>query len=100
MQPQDVAAILGLSIEPTANIQNQLSTLQSSLRAPDDDLSKNPTLMAERVVKHLFNYLSGFSGDGRLNPDVVVPLGLIQKWYEGFLGKLQAGGIGFLQRSE
>ncbi|KAJ7866461.1 hypothetical protein B0H14DRAFT_3593998 [Mycena olivaceomarginata] len=35
---------------------------------------RDPTLLAERVVKHLFNYVSGFTG-GSVGADVVVPMG-------------------------
>jgi hypothetical protein len=92
---QDVIAILGLSIEPLAQIQTQLQSLPGPVAAPGADLTRNPTLLAERVVKHLFNYISGFSG-GALSPDMAIPMSVITKWYEIFLAKVRAGGIGFL----
>jgi len=94
---QDVTAILGLSIEPLPQIQAQLQLLPPS-NASGSDLTKDPTKLAERIVKHLFNYVSGFTSGGPLSPDVAIPMGVIAKWYETFLSKVRAGGIGFLER--
>ena len=70
-----------------------------SLVVTKPDIAKDPTFLAERIVKHLFNYISGFLGDG-LGPDVMIPMALIARWYESFLGKVKAGGVGFLERGE
>jgi hypothetical protein len=96
---QDVTAILGLSIEPLVQIQAQLQSLPKPVAAPGTDLARDPTLLAERVVKHLFNYVSSFIG-GPVNPDTAIPMSVIAKWYENFLGKVRAGGIGFLERGD
>lgn len=103
---QDVVttAILGLSIEPLQQIQYQMSSTTTgsaagSLVVTKPDIAKDPTFLAERIVKHLFNYISGFLGDG-LGPDVMIPMALIARWYESFLGKVKAGGVGFLERGE
>ena len=61
---------------------------------------RDPTVLAERIVKHLFNYVSGFAGDGGITPEVVLPMNIIAKWYDIFLSKVRAGGIGFLERGE
>ena len=45
----------------------------------------DPGLVAEKVVRHLFNYLSSFST--ALTPDSAIPLGVITRWYESFLTK-------------
>lgn len=50
-------------------------------------------------MKHLINYISGFMGSG-LGPEVVLPMSVIIKWYESFLSKVKAGGIGFLERED
>jgi len=55
-------------------------------------------MLAERIVKHLFNYLSSFATSGGVTPETYVPLGAITKWYESFLSKIKAGGTGFLER--
>ncbi len=76
-----------------------LTSGSGTMTSTKPDLAKDPTFLAERIVKHLFNYISGFLGDG-LGPDVMVPMALVAKWYESFLGKVRAGGVGFLERGE
>lgn len=63
----------------------------------------DPTLFAEQIVKNLFNYVSGFAPGGggtAITPDSLVPMGVIAKWYEKFLSKVKAGGVGFLENEE
>ena len=104
MQPTtsaNVAAVLGISIEPLPQILEQVSTLPSTTSKPAQTLS-DATVLAEKIVKHLFNYVSGFvSGSGAsLSPDSMVPMSLVARWYESFLSKARAGGVGFLDRQE
>lgn len=97
-----MTAILGISIEPIAQIQYQISSLQtgsSGALAKPDSLATQPGLLAERIVKHLINYISSFLGGG-VGPEVMLPMGIIVKWYESFSSKVKAGGIGFLEREE
>ncbi|KAJ6624759.1 hypothetical protein B0H10DRAFT_718115 [Mycena sp. CBHHK59/15] len=95
----DVTAILGLSIEPLPDIAAQLATLPHA-KAPAPDAAH----LAERIVAHLFNYVSGFApvgqGQGQGQADTAVPMALIVRWYESFLGKVRNGGVGFLERGE
>jgi len=99
----DVAAVLGLSIEPLPQILAQLSTLPAQVAKPGG-LMQDPTLLAERIVKHLFNYVAGFAGGGgrggNVTPELSVPMNVIVKWYESFMSKVKAGGIGFLERED
>jgi hypothetical protein len=65
------------------------------------DPVRDPTVLAERIVKHLFNYVSGFVGGGSgITPESAVPMGVIVKWYDSFLSKVRAGGVGFLERGD
>jgi len=104
---QDVTAILGVSIEPLAQIQYQIassssSSSSSSALVPSSkqtDLANQPVLLAERIVKHLINYISSFVGGG-VGPEVMLPMSVIVKWYESFLSKVKAGGTGFLERDK
>ncbi|KAF8470369.1 hypothetical protein JB92DRAFT_3056095 [Gautieria morchelliformis] len=106
----DLHALLGLSIEPLSSALAQCASLpgtsshiQPQPSGPAGALTRSidPTALAEKVVKHLFNYLSSFvSGGGGLSPEAYVPLAAITKWYENFLGKVKAGGIGFLERDD
>ncbi|KAF9442143.1 DUF775-domain-containing protein [Macrolepiota fuliginosa MF-IS2] len=96
-----LTAILGLSIEPLDQIQAQMSMLNSVPARDTPDLTKDPSLFADRIVNHLFNYVSSFiGGSGKVTPDVMIPMSVIGKWYENFLSKVRAGGIGFLERGD
>jgi hypothetical protein len=102
LQCQDVTAVLGLSIESLSQMAVQVQSLPSSLAKPGVDLTRDPTMLAERIVKHLFNYISGFTGGGGglMSPQAMIPLGVIAKWYENFLNKVKTAGVGFLERDD
>ena len=97
--PQGVTAILGLAIEPLPQILAEVSVLPSAV-APKRDPIADATLLAERIVKHLFNYLAGFAGGNPLTPDSAVPMGMIVRWYESFSQKVRNNGVGFLENQE
>ena len=96
-----VTAVLGISIEPLPQILEQVgappSAASKPVPAPSDGVA-----LAEKIVKHMLNYISGFvSGSGTsLSQESMVPMSLIARWYESFLSKIRAGGIGFLDRQE
>ena len=96
----DVTAQLGLSIEPLENIVRETAGLQGALAPPAENKAATATLMAERIVKHLFNYISGFAGGSALTPEVTIPLGTIIRWYESFVSKVKNSGVGFLENQE
>lgn len=96
VSPQGVNAILGIAIEPMPQIMQEVASLPSAL-APKRDPVADTTLMAERIVKHLFNYLSGFASGGPLTPDVAIPLTTIVRWYESFISKIKNSGVAFLE---
>ncbi|KAH9941553.1 DUF775-domain-containing protein [Amylocystis lapponica] len=93
----DVTAILGLAIAPLAQVAQQVAALPSAV-ARRADAAGDATLLAERIVKHLFNYVSGFVGGAGVVPDSMVPMGIIARWYEVFVGKVRNAGVGFLER--
>lgn len=93
-----VTAVLGIAIEPLPQILQEVSTLPSAI-TPTRNSVADATIMAERIVKHLFNYVGGFTG-GMMTPDTTVPLGIIARWYESFVGKVRVGGVGFLDNQE
>ena len=96
-----VTAVLGISIEPLPQILEQVGAPPSAASklapAPPDGVA-----LAEKIVKHMLNYISGFvSGSGTsLSQESMVPMSLIARWYESFLSKVRAGGVGFLDRQE
>lgn len=94
--PADVTAVLGIAIEPLSTIQSEMAALPSAVARPLP-AAPDATLLAERIVKHLFNYVSGFIGGGGLAPDSLVPMSVIAKWYETFTSKVRNAGIGFLE---
>ncbi|RDB28123.1 Protein OPI10 [Hypsizygus marmoreus] len=97
-QDNDVTAVLGLAIEPLQQVQAEIARLPSAVAKP---AHPDPTVLAERIVKNLFNYVSGFvGGTGGVTPELAVPMRLIIRWYEMFINKVRVGGIGFLERGE
>jgi hypothetical protein len=96
-----VTAVLGIAIEPLPHVLEQVSALPTAVSKPAPALS-DATVFAEKIVQHLFNYVSGFvSGSGTsLSPESMVPMSLIARWYENFLAKARASGVGFLDRQE
>ncbi|KAJ3746347.1 DUF775-domain-containing protein [Lentinula detonsa] len=99
----ETAAVLGIAIEPLAQILPQIQSLptQGSIAVNSTAVARpplDPTLFAERIVRHLFNYISGFASSSDLGPDVAIPMGIIAKWYEVFLSKVKNSGTAFLER--
>jgi protein Hikeshi len=104
-----VTALLGLAIEPLEQIMQEVAALpsnQSQIQGSNSNQLQraNPTadavVLAERIVKHLFNYLSGFANGNALTPDVAIPMGTIVRWYESFVSKVRNSGVGFLENQE
>ncbi|KAI0711094.1 DUF775-domain-containing protein [Fomitopsis betulina] len=95
----DTTAILGIAIEPLSTIQAELAALPNAVARPNTALP-DPTLLAERIVKHLFNYISGFMGGAPVTPDSVIPIAMVAKWYEIFIAKVRNAGVGFLDNQE
>lgn len=102
VSPTDVTAVLGLSIEPLAQIMQEVSSLPSAVVKANQNPTADATRLAERIVKHLFNYVSSFVGGNpsAMSPDFLVPMGVIAKWYENFMGKVRNTGTAFLEREE
>jgi len=98
---EDVTAILGISIEPLVDIQRQMSSLSSSLVRvePQNTPAQSPVALAEKIARHLFNYLSSFA-DAHGTPVNNAQLNAVTRWYESFLAKLRAGGTGFLENQD
>lgn len=96
---QDVTAILGLAIEPLVQIQQAMPNAVVKAAAPDP--TKDLVALAERIVKHLFNYINSFVGDSFVpGADIAIPMSVLAKWYDNFLTKLKTTGTGFLERNE
>lgn len=107
----NVTAILGFAIEPLEAVAAQMAalpatTINATLGGNTMNVSSamtrqlDPGALAERIARHLLNYVSGFVPSGGMGPESMVPIGIIAKWYENFTGKLKAVGTGFLEREE
>ncbi|KAF9224723.1 DUF775-domain-containing protein [Gyrodon lividus] len=103
----EVTAILGFSVEPLETVAAQMaalpatsiiSALSSSSMSVTPVKPADPSALAEKIAKHLFNYVSGFVPSGGVGPDSMVSMSVIARWYESFVSKLRAGGTGFLER--
>ncbi|RPD55436.1 hypothetical protein L226DRAFT_574589 [Lentinus tigrinus ALCF2SS1-7] len=68
----DVTAFLELCIQPISKIMAQCAILPSAVRARLNPAA-DATLMAERIVRYLFDYLSSFVGGtpSELSPDTL-----------------------------
>jgi len=99
-QAAEVTAVLGFAIEPLTSILAQMATLPTAVAKPQQSALSDTTLLAEKIVKHLFNYVSGFVSGSGITPESAVPMGIIARWYESFIGKVKAGGVGFLENVE
>lgn len=104
----DVTAVLGIAVEPIQTVEAQISanSAAASSQPTENRIVKvgglaDPAVLAERIVKHMFTYLSSFIADPRsISPDTVVPLNIIRKWYDNFLTKVRSGGVGFLENQD
>jgi len=87
-QPPRVKAMLGISIEPLANIEGQTPAAQT-------EATNVSTFMefSQKMLENLFNYASSFAvsaGDMRQRPsETFVPLSSLQTWYNNFERRLQ-----------
>ena len=89
---------MGIAIEPLPQIMAEVASLPSTIARSSSPVP-NPTILAERIVKHLFNYVAGFTG-GSMTPDTTISLGIVARWYDSFLAQVRAGGTMFLENQE
>ena len=91
---------LGVSVEPVQAIQAQMVQLQQQPSSPTA-LAKGPPetrMLAQRIIKNAFNFLSSFAGN-TANGIEVVPLKSFQDWWTKFERRVQ-NDPGFLERDE
>jgi len=103
----EVTAILGFAVEPLEAVAAQIAALPTAainIALASNSMSvtpskpADPSALAEKIAKHLFNYVSGFVSSGGVGPGSMVPMSVIARWYDSFVSKLRAGGTGFLER--
>jgi protein Hikeshi len=99
---------LGISIEPLELIDSQVQSLQSQSTSMALARPLPPiTLVAQRIAKNLFNFLTSFAIQnlppgvtalGALRPDATyVPLKAFEDWWSKFNHKVESDP-GFLER--
>jgi len=93
-QGRGTTAQLGIAIEPIETVMQQISGMPPTNKSISD-----PASFAERIGKHLMNYLSSFAEQGP-GGQAYVPVNAVGKWYDSFISKVKAGGVGFLERQE
>ena len=105
--------VLGLSIEPAQNVNAQLETLRISQQNQSSTLvtstsrqtpGKNAVttkVLAQRIIKNAFNFLSSFAGSTGPGPggQEVVPLKSFQDWWTKFERRVE-NDPGFLEREQ
>ena len=93
--------VVGLSVEPTAQVEAQLATLKTSQTPPTQALvpmhsatsgQATTKVLAQRIIGNAFNFLASFGSD-------VVPLKAFQDWWVKFEKKIELDP-GFLEREQ
>lgn len=91
---------IGISIEQTANIEAQMLQLKNEQQATSTAMVKAPPttkILAQRIIRNAFNFLSGFSGNA--GGTEVVPLKSFQDWWMKFERKIE-NDPSFLERDD
>ena len=79
----------GISVEPAANIQAQLSSLQTEDSTSTALVRRPPPtrVLAQRIIKNAFNFLASFAGGA--SGQEMVPLKAFQDWWTKFERRVQ-----------
>lgn len=93
---------IGISIEPVPAVQNQLQQLQTPQQQQGNGGSKvksqpSTKILAQRIIKNAFNFLSSFAGSQ--GGQEVVPLKSFEDWWKKFERRVE-NDPGFLERDE
>lgn len=91
---------LGISVEPMASIEQQMILLKSQQHTASTALVKPPPstkILAQRIIKNAFNFLSSFSGNA--GGTEVVPLKSFQDWWVKFERRIE-NDPSFLERDD
>ena len=89
---------LGVAIDSAQNIQVQISELQHQQSMGATKKPPDTKILAQRIIKNAFNFLSSFAGN-TANGIEVVPLKSFQDWWTKFERRVQ-NDPGFLERDQ
>lgn len=107
----DSDAVLGISIEHLDSVLAQVASLHVSgsesmsgttstaLLSRSINLS-DPTYLAQKIIQHLFNFLSSFSSSSTPSGSVLIRMADLRSWYERLVAKIKNGGTAFLDRED
>ena len=114
LQPSESVAglttiILGISIEPTGTLSQQLSTSVADDNSPDCNIAErnglqplstiSTKILAQRIIGNAFNFLASFAGHVGSSGQEVVPLKAFQDWWAKFERRIE-NDPAFLVRGE
>ncbi|TID25701.1 DUF775-domain-containing protein [Venturia nashicola] len=102
--------IIGISLEPAAQVATALASLKASQSTPLTGLElvrRSPAMpapavptkiLAQRIIANAFNFLASFSSGGTTGRETV-PLKSFQEWWKKFEGKIERDPS-FLERGD
>ena len=90
---------VGISVEPSANVQAQLANLKTEASNSNALVRRPPStkVLAQRIIKNAFNFLASFGGT--VGGQEVVPLKSFQDWWTKFERRVE-NDPGFLERDD
>lgn len=94
------AVNLGISVEPVANIEQQMLQLKSNQQTNSTSMVKggpSTKVLAQRIIQHAFNFISSFSGN--VAGQEVVPLKSFQDWWTKFERRIE-NDPSFLEKAD
>ncbi|ORY85621.1 inositol metabolism protein Opi10 [Protomyces lactucae-debilis] len=96
LQQGPVEAALGISIEPIQAVESQVTAMKQAAVAGQTSTAvavapPNAAVLTGRVVRNLYNFLSGYTVDAnQLNAnEQFVPLRAFQEWHSKFMSRIQ-----------
>ncbi|KAK3353533.1 hypothetical protein B0T25DRAFT_214430 [Lasiosphaeria hispida] len=105
--------VLGISVEQAESVAARMGELGASASSPGTLAALVPAgvggyggqsqssplalVLAQRIIKNAFNFLSSFSGTAGLNQVEVVPLKAFEEWWRKFESRVRTDP-GFLER--
>jgi protein Hikeshi len=100
--------VVGIALEPAESVATRISQLgqgqapgnqSGALQPLSTALKQQPTtlVLAQRIIKNAFNYLSSFSEKAGPNQVEVVPLKAFEEWWKKFETRIKSDP-GFLER--
>ncbi|GMK58146.1 hypothetical protein CspeluHIS016_0501780 [Cutaneotrichosporon spelunceum] len=95
-------AQLGIEVAPLGAVDTaaQVSAVQTG-KGREVAQRVDVSLVAQKIVKNLFNYLHSFGGDVKLTSETPIPLSVFQRWYDNFNRKItNDSGAAFLDRED